>query len=472
MPHVIFVPLAGNQARFYAGVAAPLRAAGVRVSFVTFHEPSLGELRGAGFEAISAFERRPAPPRTVVEAMARIAPFSVPDVSLTISHERAAYEIADGASLVLKLAGHLDGVQAAFDRLARPGERVEVVQEVGGFLSVAATFYVARRSGWRNTFSEPSFFRRRLFFTHDTFAAPRPAAPPRPVTPEVRTYLDETLAERRLVIPAKDQPHYRSAVRKVLSGRNIRRFVEKTLDKYVRGHREEFDHLGGHVSRHLRMLRTARRLRPFYREIPADPFIYYPLHVPADVALTIRAPEYYDQFALLDYLARAVPPTHRLVIKEHPALVGAVDYHRVMGLLRPYAHVTLLRPTINNHDVLAAADLVVTVNSKSGAEALLRGRRVVALGDSFYRDSGLVARADGLQELSKIMRMTLAAPPPDRAGIDRFFQQVYDSSRPGELYLTTSDNCAEFAASLVTALNLGVPYGAPPQSGVAPLGAS
>jgi hypothetical protein len=453
-PHVVFVPLAGNQARFYVSVANVLRAQEVPASFITFHEPSLSTIRNAGFQAVSAFHGRPAPPTDVPAALARIAPFGVSDVSLAISHERAAYEIRDGSALVIKLAGHLDAVCSALQRIAKPSERVEVVHEVGGFLSVAATFYAAGRLGLRNTFIEPSFYRQRLFFTHDTFAAPRVTASPRPVLPDVRAYLDATLADKRIAIPDKDRPHYRTAARKVLSGRNMRRLVEKGVDKYMRGHREEFDHLGGHVSRHVRMLRTARRLKPLYRELPTAPFVYYPLHVPADVALTIRAPEYYDQFALLDYLARVVPPTHRLVIKEHPALVGGVDYHRVMGLLGQYDHVTLLRPTINNHDVLAAADLVVTVNSKSGAEGLLRGRRIVALGDSFYRDSGLVAVVDRSSDLPAVIRQSLADRPPDRSDIDRFFQQVYDSSYPGELYQDTRESSAEFAASLSAVLSL------------------
>src|ERR1044071_4576950 len=119
-PHVIFVPLAGNQAQFYMGVGACLKDRGARVSFLTFHEPSLSDIRAGGFDGVSAFEGRPGRPRTVADAMSRIAPFNLPDVSLTISHERAAYEIRDGASLVMKLASHLEGIQAALDRLVKP----------------------------------------------------------------------------------------------------------------------------------------------------------------------------------------------------------------------------------------------------------------------------------------------------------------------------------------------------------------
>jgi hypothetical protein len=452
-PHIVFVPLAANQARFYISVARSLASRSLEASFLTFHEPSLGEIQKAGFAAASGFAGESPRPATD-DALAVIERFGVPDVNLAISHERAAYEIGSGVVLVEKLRRYLETTHDVLQATARDGRQIEVVQELGGFLSVVGVFYATRRLGLRNTFIEPSFFRGRVFFTHDTFSAPRPGAPSRELTPEVRAVLDQVVTDKQIVIPAKDRAHYRPASKKLLSARNLRRLFEKTVDKHVKRRREEFDHLSGHVGRHVRMAVTSQRLRNFYHDIPSMPFVYYPLHVPADVALTIRAPEYFDQLALIEFLARVVPPTHLVAIKEHPALVGAFDYGRLSHLLRRYDNIRLLTPGINNHDVLAASDLVVTVNSKSGAEALLWGRRVIALGDSFYRDSGLVTAVDRLADLPAAMRCTLRSPSPDRRAVERFFQRVWDSARPGELYLDSPDNVDTFAASLSQALGL------------------
>ena len=51
--------------------------------------------------------------------------------------------------------------------------------------------------------------------------------------------------------------------------------------------------------------------------MPDTPFVYYPLHVPADMALTLRSPEYLDQVATIDFLLRTIPDSHVLVAKEH-----------------------------------------------------------------------------------------------------------------------------------------------------------
>ncbi|MGH2371864.1 MAG: capsule biosynthesis protein, partial [bacterium] len=151
----------------------------------------------------------------------------------------------------------------------------------------------------------------------------------------------------------------------------------------------------------------------------------------------------------LDYLARTVPITHRLAIKEHPAMVGGVDYGRVADLLRRHDALVLLRPSISNFDVLRRADAVVTVNSKSGAEAILLNRPVVALGDSFYRRSGLVRAVGSLDEIGEALREVMAAPPRSSGDIYGYFQQVWDRSYPGELYATDEAGCSAFAESLL-----------------------
>ena len=456
-----FVPLAGNQTPFYIGMAQVLREAGIPSCFFCFHERSVDSIRSAGFQCENVFSHaKPAAAYSVDRALDVIDGFGIVNASLLISHARAAYEIRDGALLVRQFAAYLEALHPLVAEAAGGGRQLHLMQELGGFLSVLASFYAARRAGVPTTFAEPSFYRGRVFLTHDSLAAPKPTAAGREPIPEVDAYLRDAITSKQIVIPQKDRAHYRSAWRKVLNARNARRLVEKATDKYVLGYQEEFGHVAGHTARHLRMLVTAQRLRRRYRALPTQPFVYYPLHVPADVALTLRAPEYFDQCALIDYLARTIPATHRLAIKEHPALVGATPHARLADLLRRYDNIQLLRPTINNHDVLAAADLVVTVNSKSGAEALLHGRRVVVLGDAFYRDCEVVRAVDRLSSLPDVMRTSLEHPPPSAAAVGRFFQSVWDSSYPGELYVADPANCRTFVKSVLSALKVEALHGA------------
>ncbi len=452
LPDIIFVSLAQNQSRFFHAVGEVLQRAGHGIFHICFHEGAFRDLRSAGCAVFNPYEYQPAN----VDAV-RFEDFSIANPALLLGHEKAAYELANTAALARKFKGHLAALGAIVDELVARDRPLCMVQELGGFTSALAAYYAARRRGIDNWFIEPSFFRGRIFFTPNSFAAPLVPPAVGEAAADMKKILDAIVESRAVAIPAKDRLHYRGVSKKLLDPKNFRRLAEKLVAKHIRGEREEFQHIGGHVARHLRMFFNSRRLTRHYRELPAgERFIYYPLHVPADFALTIRSPEYLDQYTLIDYLCRIAPLGYRIVIKEHPALVGAVSPVRIGDLLARHDNFMVLSPALNNHDVLAAADAVVTVNSKSGAEALLHGTPVVVLGDAFYRSCVQVRQVSALNELQTALAKALAPTAAyDREATLTFFQAIWDASRSGELYDDSAGNVTQFAASLADCVGDG-----------------
>lgn len=449
---IVFGSLAMNQAAFFARVGAALADKGCRIAHLCFHERSHEWLEQHGYRSYNAYDWQPANPDGV-----DLSAYGIDDPDSLLRHEKAAYELDDTRALMRKLRGHACASARILEDVAGGAlpETVVLVQELGGFLSVLGAHYAARARGCDSIFIEPSFFRGRVFISRNRLAAPEVLTPrAHRARDEVEHYLARTLEQQRVVIPAKDTHHYRKAGAKLTDRRNLRRLIEKTWDKHVLGKREEFEHIGGHVGRHVRMFVNARRLRSSYRPLEGlGRFVYYPLHVPADFALTIRAPEYLDQCALLDALCRAAPATHRVAFKEHPALIGAIPYSRLAALLDEHENLVLLDPRINNYDVLKEADAVVTVNSKSGAEALLLAKPVLALGDSFYRASRHVVRVDTLADLASALSDVIDGPNRlDPTAVAAYFQDVWDSSYSGELYELSEPNVTAFAQSLDAAL--------------------
>jgi capsule polysaccharide modification protein KpsS len=331
-----------------------------------------------------------------------------------------------------------------------------MIQELGGFLSVVASYFAARTCGVNNWFIEPSFFRGRLFYLKNSFAALHlDGSLGEVASKEVKDYLDKTLQSQAIVIPKKDAHQYASASRKIVNIRNVKRLMQKLADKHLHGKRQEFGHIGQHVVTHARMLIDSYRLSGSYTPLDAlGRFVYYPLHVPGDMALTLRSPQFLDQIAFVDYLARSVPRTHRIAIKEHPAMVGAIDANRLLALLSRYDSVALLPPTTNNFDVLRRADAVVTINSKSGAEAALLGKQVLVMGDAFYRDSPLVEAVEHLDQLESAVARAVATPDTPAHGrdeIEQYFELVWRHTLPGELYVPESSNVRIFTDSLLAA---------------------
>jgi len=445
---VLFTTLAMNQTRFFAALDRALTQRGYNVAHICFHERSHEYLSAAGLVSYNVYDTHGGDPAHV-----DLSRYGGDRLNLLLSHEKAAFEIADSRQLTEKYRRYLSAAEVIFDDLEkRKPPRIWLVQELGGFLSLMAAYHVARERGIDNVFIEPSFFRGRVFFVRNSLAAlPVHGPDETPASREVSGYLARTLEQQQVVIPTKDWRHYRTAGKKLGDPYNIRRFAEKFVDKYLLRKREEFQFIGGHVQRHIRMFVKSQVLRMHYRRLmPGQRYVYYPLHVPADFALTIRSPEYLDQYALIDYIARVVPSTHVVAIKEHPALVGAVEWRRTRDLLKRRDNIVLLDPRMNNYMVMKSADAVLTVNSKSGAEALLLGKKVLVLGDAFYRPCRLAEAVGKLVDIPSILSRALTDTSTQPTGpVQSYFQNVWDRSSPGELYDITAANIGCFAESLL-----------------------
>jgi hypothetical protein len=453
---ILITTLAAYQTRFWIPVAQRLGNAGRDVHLLAFDDRSAEMAEKSGVPVVNMYRsglQGGAPVDDERAFAARVAGYGLDGTNFLFSHERVTFGIRDTAVLRRRFMIYTNAMEAVLDRLTAEGKRVIAVQELGGFLSVIACFYAARRRGIRNWFIEPSFFRGRLYYTPDSFSAPDTMpVPADAVSADVRAYLDDTLRQRAIVIPLKDQHQYSAAFRKIANARNARRLVEKLWDQFALGKHQEFGHNLRHARMHAAMAFGAARLRKIYRPMPDGSFVYYPLHVPADMALTLRSPEYLDQVATIDFLLRTIPDTHVLVVKEHPAQIGAIPANRLFELARRFDNFILLPPQINNYAVLARADAVVSVNSKSGAEAVLLGKPVVVMGDAFYRSCPLVFAAERLKDVPQRLREALDSRGFDPAMVAPYFETAWRRSFPGDLYTDDPQRLDTFAASLLAAV--------------------
>jgi len=453
---ILITTLAEYQTRFWIPVAQRLRSAGREVQLLAFDDRSAEMAVAQGIPVVNMYRtglEGGAPVEDQRAFAARIADYGLDGTNFLFSHERVTFGIRDSAALRRRFMIYSNAMEVVLDRLAAAGRQALAVQELGGFLSVIACFYAAKKRGVRNWFIEPSFFRGRLYYTPDSLAAPDTMREPADaVSAEVRAYLDETLRQQSIVIPQKDRHQYSAAFNKIANARNARRLVEKLWDQFALGKHQEFGHNLRHARAHAAMAVGATRLRTLYRPMPDTPFVYYPLHVPADMALTLRSPEYLDQVATIDFLLRTIPDTHVLVVKEHPAQIGAIPAGRLFELARRFDNFILLPPQTNNYTVLNRADAIVSVNSKSGAEAVLLGKPVVVMGDAFYRSCPLVFAVDRLADVPQRLRDALAAPPFDPTDTASYFETAWRQSFPGELYISDPKQLDTFAVSLLSAI--------------------
>ena len=444
--------LAEYQTSFWIPVGKKLIAKGYDVAFLSFDTRSneMFERAGLAYTDCTADARDRA--LAGRDPMAVCTEFGINNPNHWLTHERFAFGISDSDTLMKKLAATLLIVDGAMAK-AQQDRTVRVVQELGGFLSVIGTHEAARHRGVASWFIEPSFFRGRLLFTQGSLAATE-VAPDHDgiIPPQMEAYLKETQQSGLIVIPKKDQHQYTTALRKVATVRNAVRLGQKLRDKYLLGKQHEFGHIGTHVKTHVTMVAESRKLRRHYTPLDnLGKFLYFPLHVPGDVALTLRSPEFLNQIAIIDYLCRVAPLDMRVAVKEHPAMIGAMGSRELLELKKRYDQFAILPPSTNNYDVLRAASAVVTINSKSGAEAGSLGKKVFVLGDAFYRAAPFSIPVETLSDLEKaILALNNNS---DAIGTTedtlRFFSALWRETFIGELYAEDAANVEMFTNSMI-----------------------
>ena len=169
----------------------------------------------------------------------------------------------------------------------------------------------------------------------------------------------------------------------------------------------------------------------------------FPLHVPNDIALTVRAPNFQNQISLINKLCN-IFANENVVIKEHPARAGSINLIRI---LEKHKNLSLLYPFVNNYDVIKKSKFVVTINSKSGFEALILDKKIVPLSKSYYNSEKTIKLS--FNKLKKKNLSNIFGYKKTNVDKIKFFKKLYQNSLQGELYLVNRINIKNFKASLL-----------------------
>jgi Capsule polysaccharide biosynthesis protein len=153
---------------------------------------------------------------------------------------------------------------------------------------------------------------------------------------------------------------------------------------------------------------TAARYFDPAQDVPAR-YLYYALHYTPESSINGLEPYYADQLRVIDALLLNLPAGHRLVVKEHPAMVGMRpnDFYRD---LRRRPGLVLLHPSGDSRALAEGAALVVTVTGTVGLEAWLMGKPCLMFGPTFF--AHLCRKAPALGELGAAIAELVAAHAP------------------------------------------------------------
>ena len=186
-------------------------------------------------------------------------------------------------------------------------------------------------------------------------------------------------------------------------------------------------------------LETQRLVGVRYSNLPhvepsrvgSESYVYYPLHMNPEASTMILAPNFVNQLNVIEALAKNIPMTHKLYVKEHPAILG----RRPRGFykaIKEYPNVRLISEAENSMKLARNADLVTVITGTSGWEAILMGRPVITFGDAFYTALGMSEKCSDFSELGAQIRRLIYEDDCvwDQDRIMLFLSALFEESFP------------------------------------------
>lgn len=163
-----------------------------------------------------------------------------------------------------------------------------------------------------------------------------------------------------------------------------------------------------HIDNTVRYTRKifSRRWRKL--EMPSnEEFVFFPLHYEPELSLSLFAPYYPNQLALIQHIAQCLPVGLKLYVKEHPAMVGLRPFSYYKKL-KHIPNVQLISPFMDSHEIIKKSKLVITITGTAGWEAILLQKPVITFGEAFYNKKWEMAkRAGAIHQLPDLIHHAL-----------------------------------------------------------------
>lgn len=266
----------------------------------------------------------------------------------------------------------------------------------------------------------------RSILTNNVFELVATSKPPSPIA--TSQAIDFLLRFRsgqvapRKVSPVKD--FHPSAIRRFSSSLKTLRDERYFLDRHEIFRRStwQFFPILGRLGEKIRGSYNQRMISKFVTELP-DNFVYFPLQYSPEVSIHVPAPFFIDQLRLIDLIRLSLPPSYRLVVKEHPDAIGRRDW-RFWARVSKRPGVTICDPKIDGASLIRRSALTISLTGTANLEAFLLGKPSWTIGPTFF---------------SEFTNQPLQTVPPSTSPLDlRPYLETLIKSPPEESFIISS----------------------------------
>tara|TARA_A100001388_G_scaffold73192_1_gene51916 strand:- start:7983 stop:9335 length:1353 start_codon:yes stop_codon:yes gene_type:complete len=389
------------QTNFWLGIAKNLSLnKSISISFICFDSESYEITNKSCFKTYKGWVKNDftSNKETLLNKIKKLASKNKISLKNHFFHEKICFGFKSYNFLIQRLMDRYYNCEKILGNFEYESNTI-VIQELGGYLCNLSLFLAARNKNFTNYYIEPSLFSDRYFLLKNTYSGPvffENKIPENIVIKNKlsvlkKVNLEKFLKEKPVSVPKIHQQRIVSPIFRLFSRKNIKRALEKYISSIFFKKHYEFGSINYYIYNFILITINSILLKPFYLDILSSKFknkkiIYYPLHVPSDMSLTIREPKFFNQLSLCKNILEEIGDDKVLVIKEHPTMKGSLNFIEFLKLKIKYKNLFLINPKISNYKITRISNLVYTVNSKAGFEAILQGTETKVLGRSFYKN--------------------------------------------------------------------------------------
>lgn len=207
---------------------------------------------------------------------------------------------------------------------------------------------------------------------------------------------------------------------------NIRSNINGTWDRYTR--RSLFESAKDYVRR--RRNYVLNKTIPMLDRPSLTPFAFFGFHMQPEMGIDVWAPFYSNQFHVVDCISRALPPSHRLLVKVHR--IDCDNWSNTqLRWLKARPGVDIVAPGADTYEFMRRADVVFSIQGTIALESALLGRKVLTFGETMYEDLPTVTHVGSLTDLPRLVRTKLKEPSPTRLEIQQGLEKLLTRFRKG-----------------------------------------
>ncbi len=165
-------------------------------------------------------------------------------------------------------------------------------------------------------------------------------------------------------------------------------------------------------------------------EVPGRPFVLFPLHRQPEASIDVLGARFSNQAELVRALARTLPSTHDLYVKEHPNGLGdrSPSWLRSIGAI---PGVRLVDPAVSTFALLDRAAFTLSLSGTAAYEAAVLGRPATTIVPMFF--SSILAAPTFNPFVDSLADVLRSAAPVSDDNLVSFLATVHAWSFPGFL---------------------------------------